>query len=150
MQRKQFYSSIIKPVFDVSRHLHKKLGSLIHIKREMMVSAQKHEAFDVNQANNCERKHHIVLIGAIANPNVGDEAILYHALSHIDKVFGRGASVNILSQNAQYTKQFLHLHSCQANASDTLRTLTARFPRPRRSNGHGSKYYKPTERCELL
>ena len=112
-------------ISNVFSRLSKAIGSLPH-QAEKTAAASEENASETIPDVECSR--HIVLFGAIANPNVGDEAILDNALTRIDDVFGQNASVSILSQNAQYTEQFLHLHTCKAHASDALRALTARFP----------------------
>lgn len=53
----------------------------------------------------------IGLIGAIANPNFGDDLILYTALKKIDKMYGNNCKVYIFSKDASYTQdQFASLH----------------------------------------
>lgn len=45
----------------------------------------------------------IALLGAIANPNIGDEAILFSNLQNIKKMYGANCKVFIFTKDASYT-----------------------------------------------
>lgn len=72
------------------------------------------------------RGHRIVMIGAIANPNVGDEAILERSLRRVDGLFGDDAEVRVLSKDAAYTDRLTQAHACAVTASDALHTISVR------------------------
>ena len=53
-----------------------------------------------------QTKKKIALIGAIANPNLGDEALLQANLQLINKIYGKYATVYIFTKNASYTSLY--------------------------------------------
>lgn len=53
-----------------------------------------------------QTKEKIALIGAIANPNLGDEALLQANLQLINKIYGKYATVYIFTKNASYTSLY--------------------------------------------
>lgn len=52
----------------------------------------------------------IALIGAIANPNIGDESILWANLQMIEKMYGKNCKVYVFTKDSSYTA----LHSLKA------------------------------------
>ena len=67
----------------------------------------------------------IALVGAVANPNFGDDAILEATLDRIDAALGRNAIVLVLSKDAAYTQRMSGFrHSCTVIPTDALHRLT--------------------------
>lgn len=52
----------------------------------------------------------IALIGAIANPNIGDESILWANLQMIEKMYGKNCKIYVFTKDSSYTA----LHSLKA------------------------------------
>lgn len=66
----------------------------------------------------------IALLGAVANPNVGDEAILTSNLQLIRKMYGWNCKVYIFTKNASYTALYSSEPGLQIIPIDYLHQLT--------------------------
>ena len=67
----------------------------------------------------------IALVGAVANPNFGDDAILEATLDRIDAMLGRNAIVLVLTKDVSYTRRMSGFrHSCEIIPTDALHRLS--------------------------
>ena len=68
----------------------------------------------------------IALIGAIANPNVGDDAILDVQLLNIRKMYGENCKVYVFSKDPSYTVRFYSAGRLEVIPVDYLHRITVR------------------------
>lgn len=66
----------------------------------------------------------IILIGAIGNPNVGDEAILYTSLKKIADLYGQSVKVHIFSKDCTYTLENIKNLNLNVNVIDYLHKIS--------------------------
>ena len=73
---------------------------------------------------NGEAVKRIALLGAFANPNLGDEALLDAALENIEEMFGENAIVHILTKDASYTSRFISRFSFKIICSEAIHEIS--------------------------
>ena len=70
----------------------------------------------------------IAIMGSIANPNVGDEAILLATLRNIEKIASKNDEVYILTKDCSYTTLLCKQFKFQIISIDILHRYVWRFP----------------------
>lgn len=68
----------------------------------------------------------IALFGAVANPNIGDEAILCTNIQHIKKMYGTNCKIYIFTKDASYTSIYSNDSSIQICPIHYLHQITLR------------------------